>query len=196
MTRTRAQRAKAAENRIKAMSHALRRAIFLYFIEHGTVSPSEIAAAWGEEDVANISYHCKKLEKYEAIELVRTEPVRGALKHYYRATERHLIDTDEWGELDPTIREGLLADFMQPAVDDFSSSAKAGILGSNPDFVVTRTPLKGMDRQGLQEAREIHERAFGEILELPARCAERMKVSGEQPISVSSAQLCFEVPHF
>ena len=96
---TKTQRRKATENRIKAMSHPLRASILRTLTER-TASPAEMAREL-EEELSNVSYHTKQLVEFECAELVSTRPVRGALEHFYRATERHLIDTEEWEELDP-----------------------------------------------------------------------------------------------
>jgi DNA-binding transcriptional ArsR family regulator len=190
-----AERQQVSENRLKAMAHPLRRAILRYLIEHGTRAPVEIAIAL-EEELGDVSYHMRRLAAFGMVEAVREEKVRGTIKHYFRHTDLHLVDTDEWNELDPVLRRGLLVDFAQPAVDDFTTAVRDGALGKDGDFHITRTPLHGMDREGLGEAMEIHKRAFEEILELPARCAQRMAETGEEPISVSSSQWCFEVPNF
>lgn len=192
---TRSQRRQATENRLKAMQHPLRRAALLHLIEHGVASPVEVAAELGEK-VPNVSHHMKRLVALDCAEIVKEEKVRGSIKHYYRHTERHLIDTEEWEELDPLIREGLLVDFMQPGVDDFTTSAKAGILGANKDFHITRTPLAGMDREGLAEAMEAHEECRLKVLAAQAQSAMRLAETGGAPISVSSFQACFEVPGF
>lgn len=190
---TKAQRRQATENRLKAMQHPLRRAVLMFLIEMGPSSPVEMAWAL-DEKTENVSHHVKRLVDFDCAELVKEEKVRGTLKHYYRATERHLIDTEEWDELDPLVREGLLVDFMQPSVDDFTASVRAGILGTDENFHLTRTPLQSLDRQGLREALEIHERARLDILEVQRRSLERMRDSGETPIAVSSSQGCFEMP--
>ena len=117
--------------------------------------------------------------------LVSEEKVRGAVKHSYRATERHLIDTDEWEDLDPVIREGLLADFMQPSVDDFTASAKSGILGASKSFHITRTPRSGNRSQGLDELLKVHKECFDRCLEVQARAAVRLAKSNEESICVS-----------
>ena len=93
------QRRKATENRIKAMSHPLRASILRILTER-TASPAEMARDL-DEDLSNVSYHTKQLVGFECVELVSTRPVRGALEHFYRATERHLIDTEDWETLDP-----------------------------------------------------------------------------------------------
>lgn len=188
---TKAERRKATESRVKAMSHPLRAAV-LRILADRTASPAEMARELDEE-LSNVSYHTKQLVEFECAELVSTRPVRGALEHFYRATERHLIDTEEWEELDPVIAEDLVCEFMQKILDDFTASARAQLIGGDKDFHLTRTPLV-LDQEGLQESLEAHERTRLEVLEIEARSAERMLESGEQGVHVSSAQGCFKMP--
>lgn len=188
---TKTQRRKATENRIKAMGHPLRASI-LRLLADRTASPAEMARELDEE-LSNVSYHTKQLVEFECAELVSTRPVRGALEHFYRATERHLVDTEEWEELDPVVAEDLVCEFMQKILDDFVASARAKMIGSNKDFHLTRTPLV-MDQEGLQEALEAHERLRLEILEIEARSTARMIESGEEGANFSSSQGCFKVP--
>lgn len=188
---TKTQRRKATENRIKAMSHPLRAAI-LRILADRTASPAEMARELDEE-LSNVSYHTKQLVGFDCAELVSTRPVRGALEHFYRATERHLIDTEEWEELDPVIAEDLVCEFMQKILDDFLASAKARLIGGDKDFHLTRTPLV-LDDEGLQEALEAQEKARLEILEIEARSAARMVESGEEGMHVSSSQGLFKMP--
>ena len=188
---TKAQRRKATKNRIKAMSHPLRASI-LRTLSERTASPAEMARELDEE-LSNVSYHTKQLVEFECAELVSTRPVRGALEHFYRATERHLIDTEEWEELDPVVAEDLVCEFMQKILDDFVASRRAGIVGGDEHFHLTRT-LMVLDEQGMQEALEAHERARLEIAEIQARAAERMVESGDKGVSVSTSQGCFALP--
>lgn len=188
---TKAGRRQATENRIKAMAHPLRSAILRILVER-TASPAEMARELNEE-LSNVSYHTRQLVALECAELVRTRPVRGALEHFYRATQRHLVETEDWDELDPMIAESLVCEFMQAILDDFVASARAGMVGSDENFHLTRTPLV-LDAEGVQEALAAHERARLEILEIEARSAARLLESKESGISVSSSQGCFEMP--
>src|ERR671911_2585988 len=122
---TKTQRRKATESRIKAMNHPLRASILRILTER-TASPAEMARELDEE-LSNVSYHAKQLVEFECAELVSTRPVRGALEHFYRATERHLIDTEEWEELDPVIAEDILCEIMQQMLDDFVASSRAKV---------------------------------------------------------------------
>jgi len=188
---TKTQRREATKNRIKAMSHPLRASILRILTER-TASPAEMAREMDEE-LSNVSYHTKQLVEFDCAELVSTRPVRGALEHFYRATERHLIDTEEWDELEPLVAEDLVCEFMQKILDDFVASARAGIIGSDADFHLTRT-LHVLDDEGLKEALEAHERARLEIVEIEARSAARMVESGETGTNVSSSQGLFKMP--
>ena len=188
---TKAERRKATESRIKAMSHPLRASILRLLVER-TASPAEMAREL-EEELSNVSYHTKQLVEFECAELVSTRPVRGALEHFYRATERHLIDTEEWEELEPLVAEDILCDIVQKMLDDFVVSARAQVVGADENFHLTRTPLV-LDSEGLQEAMEAHERTRLEILEIEARSAARMIESGEEGTNVSSSQSCFKMP--
>jgi len=188
---TKSQRRKATENRIKAMSHPLRASI-LRILADRTASPAEMAREL-DEDLSNVSYHTKQLLEFDCAELVSTRPVRGALEHFYRATERHLVDTEDWEELDPVIAENIVCETTQGMLDDFVASAKAGVVGGDKDFHLSRTPLV-LDAEGLQEALEAQERARLEILEIEARSAARLLESGEEGTNVSSSQALFKMP--
>jgi DNA-binding transcriptional ArsR family regulator len=181
----------ATENRIKAMSHPLRAAV-LRILADRTASPAEMARELDEE-LSNVSYHTKQLVEFECAELVSTRPVRGALEHFYRATERHLVHTEEWEALDPVMAEDIVCETQQKMLDDFVASVRAQLIGADKDFHLTRTPLV-LDKEGLQEALEIQERIRHELMEIEARSAARLVESGEEGINVTSSQACFKMP--
>jgi DNA-binding transcriptional ArsR family regulator len=189
---TKLDRKKATQNRIKAMNHPVRAAVLSILAER-TSSPAEMAREL-DEDLSNVSYHTKQLVELECAELVSTRPVRGALEHFYRATERSLIDREDWDELDPMMREGLIHEMIQKLLDDFVASARAGVVGSDADFHLGRTPLV-LDQEGLKEAMEAHQRVHQELLDIAARSADRMVDSGEEGINVSSSQAFFKMPN-
>jgi DNA-binding transcriptional ArsR family regulator len=188
---TKLERQQATRNRIKAMNHPVRAAVLAILAER-TSSPAEMAREL-DEDLSNVSYHTKQLVELECAELVSTRPVRGALEHFYRATERSWIDTAEWNELDPIMAESLIHEAMQKVLDSFVIATRAGTLGKDADFHLTRTPLL-LDQQGLEEALAAHERTRLELADISSRSAARMVESGEEGINVSSSQACFKMP--
>ena len=180
-----------SERLMKAMSHPLRAAI-LRVLNERTASPAELAREL-DDHLHNVSYHTKRLEQLGCVELVKERHVRGAVEHFYRATTRALVDTSEWEELDPVIKEDIVGESMQRILDDFVASAKAKVVGADKDFWLTRTPLV-LDDEGLREAKAIHERAFEELQEVEARSGERLLKAGAHGRSVSSSQALFKMP--
>jgi predicted transcriptional regulator len=74
----------------KALSNAVR-ARALDLIVEGTKSPKVIAAELGL-DLRGVAYHVRVLKKLGCIELVGTQPRRGAVEHVYRAADWVLKD--------------------------------------------------------------------------------------------------------
>ena len=66
------------------LTHQLRKRILMALADGQSASPSSLARTLAEP-IGNISYHVKSLVKVDALSLVATRPVRGALEHVYRA---------------------------------------------------------------------------------------------------------------
>jgi hypothetical protein len=155
-----------------------------------------MARELGERSVPNVSYHAKRLVALDCAELVGERKVRGAIEHRYRATERHLVETDEWDELvakSPELAQYLVGEYMQAILDDFTASARARMIGSDENFHLTRTPMV-VDAEGLRNGMEIQERCRLELLENERLSAERRSKNGAEAIHVSSCQGFFEMP--
>ena len=78
----------------KALSHPLRRRVLERFIDEGEASPNEVAKQLGAP-LSTVSYHVHILRDLQCIELVRTEPRRGAVEHYYRSALELLLEDAE-----------------------------------------------------------------------------------------------------
>ena len=74
----------------KALAHPLRARI-LQRLGERVASPGDLAVELGAP-LGVLSYHVRMLRDYDCVELVRTEPRRGALQHFYRATQRLYFD--------------------------------------------------------------------------------------------------------
>ena len=66
-----------------ALRHPLRRDILRIMVGEEEISPQELSARL-KRSLTDVSYHVRVLVDCEAITLVRTEPVRGSIKHLYR----------------------------------------------------------------------------------------------------------------
>lgn len=192
---TRAQRRQATQNRIKAMSHPLRAEAFRLIRDRGPMSPAEVAREL-EADLPDVSYHVRKLKEFDCVEEVWSRPVRGAVEHFYRATEQHMIDTEEWGELaetEPAMAEALTDEFMQGVVDDYSASRRAGVVALDEEFWIVRTPLV-LDPDGVREALEAAETYENAMTDIAARSAERRGSEGTEEVPASSSIVFFKMP--
>src|SRR3954454_65905 len=155
-----------AEARIaKALAHPLRARI-LQRLGERVASPAELAAEL-DASLGVVSYHVRMLHDYECVELVRTEPRRGALQHFYRATARPNLDEEQWRTLPAGLRKELSGETIQALVDDLAAAADAGQL-EDPEVVVSRTPF------------ELDERAFKKLNRLLARTLEQaLRIASE-----------------
>lgn len=123
---------------IKALGHPLRQKI-LQELHQQVASPSQVAKEI-DEPLSNVSYHFKILVECEAVELVRTEPVRGALEHFYRATMLPRLDAAEWRQLPENMRNQIFDQTLRQVWDHAGAAAEAGGF-QDPRASVVWTPL-------------------------------------------------------
>src|ERR1700754_1189895 len=119
----------------KALAHPLRARI-LQRLGERVASPGDLAAELGAP-LGVVSYHVRMLRDYECVELVRTEPRRGALQHCYRATARPNLDENQWRTLPAGLRRELAGETIQELLDDLARAADAGTL-EDPEVGVNR----------------------------------------------------------
>ena len=109
---------------IKALAHPLRERI-LQALNENVASPAQLARAL-DEPLGNVSYHVKILLECEAIELVRTAPVRGAIEHFYRATMRAFLSDDDWQALPLSVRRGSDSQNLRQIWEDVAAAVADG----------------------------------------------------------------------
>jgi hypothetical protein len=176
----------------KALAHPLRQRILVYLNDQGVASPNIIAGAL-EERLGNVAYHMRALERLGCIELVRTQPVRGAVEHFYRATVRPFFPQAEWLELPVEIRRQLLGGTVEEIWTDVVAAAEEGGFDAE-DVHVTRTPLE-LDDVAWQELSEKLMETLELALRLHSDTAGR-RIAGEEDglRRVELAMLLFDRP--
>lgn len=187
----RAGRRAARQNRLKALAEPLRAEILRILTER-TASPVEMAHELGASTQL-VSHHAKQLVRLDCAELVEEKKVQGAIQHFYRATERALVSTREWEEMNWPEAQSFVAETMQAIIEDFVASEKAQLVGRDENFHLSRTPIV-LDQQGVTEGLEVQERARLEMAEVERRSAERSEKSGEPTSRFSSAYGLFRIP--
>jgi DNA-binding transcriptional ArsR family regulator len=179
------------ERLAKAFSHRLRLRILERLSDHGVASPSELADAL-LEPLGNVSYHVRILRELDCLELIRTEPRRGALEHFYRATVSPWLSDEQWAQLPATFRRQTLLHTLSEIRETAAQAAQQGGF-DGPESHVSgaaltldqpgRTAITALLAQTREAALAIHASSAG-------RQAERGP-EGPPPIATELALLHF-----
>src|SRR5690349_12983154 len=137
---------------VKALAHPLRVDI-LTILNDRMASPNGLSKEL-DEGLSQVSYHVKVLKDFDMIELVKTEPRRGAVEHYYRANIRVLIPA--WiAKLWPkSAQRGVFGVVLEDIAKDAITSLQAGTFDKRPDYVVGRDP-RILDGKGCEDAEDL-----------------------------------------
>jgi DNA-binding transcriptional ArsR family regulator len=171
-------------NLVSVLSHPLRVHI-LDALNETIGSPSDLAREV-EVDVNYVAYHVKELEKIGYLELVKTVPRRGAIEHYYRASEKLLIDDQEWEQLPTAVKNGFNADIFQWIMKDVREALEAGTLG-NRNGHMSRTRLL-VDEKGWEDLNSTLMETLERVFAIQTECEKRLEADGNDdaiPVAVS-----------
>jgi DNA-binding transcriptional ArsR family regulator len=166
---------------MKALSHRLRTHI-LAILNERVASPNQLSKEL-DEGLSQVSYHIEMLKKLELIELVKTEPRRGAVEHFYRGVRPILVPKSAWDDLPPSLRAGLSVDILRHSFEDAEASVKAGIF-DDPDSYASWSPLI-VDRAGFKRIDELANQFLQDVLEVQAEANARIVEKGEEAFSVT-----------
>lgn len=176
---------------VKSLAHELRAEI-LAILNERMASPNELAKEL-DEGLSQVSYHVKVLKDYEVIRLVKTEPRRGAVEHYYRATSRAYLTDRDWHELPESVRVGMSADLFQMILDDVVASLEGEVFDAREDRHMSWTPMM-VDEQGWSEINGILNAALKQVIKAQEASVKRLAKSGEEGVNMSVAMIGYEVP--
>lgn len=178
---------------VKALDHVLRQHILLAAVQ-GEVSPKELSKAL-DEGLSQVSYHVTVLRDDcdGMIEEIRTEPRRGAVEHYYRASAKTMLPAKTWRRLRRGLRAVVGAGQASDLFNDLVEALEAGKLQGAHDHVA-RTPLV-LDAQGQRNVKAIAERATEEVeneQQATAKRTEKANGDGGRMAGYTFALLAFE----
>jgi DNA-binding transcriptional ArsR family regulator len=179
------------EGLVKSLTHGLRVEI-LSILNERIASPNELAKELGE-GLSQVSYHVKVLKDNNCIELVKTEPRRGAVEHYYRATSRAFLSDRDWAALPASVRPGLSADLLQLIVGDAVTALEAETFDRRVDRHMSRT-LMVLDEPGWEELTSLLEGTLDEIIAIQKGANSRLSKSNGKRVPVAAQMLAFEMP--
>jgi DNA-binding transcriptional ArsR family regulator len=175
----------------KALAHPLRVRI-LTELHKGISSPNQLAQKLGEP-LGNVSYHVKTLLEYDCVELVKTEPRRGAVEHFYRATERAFFSDSDWAKIPASARKGISGVILESIGEGATQAMIAGTIEARSDSHLSDTPLL-LDEQGWSELNEVVGETLNRGLEIQQEAASRLAESRETGITTKLAIMHFETP--
>ncbi len=189
-TKTKTQKKTGMDQRlVKALAHPLRVEILMILNER-MASPNELSKEL-EEGLSQVSYHVKVLKDFECIEMVKTEPRRGAVEHYYRATARAFFTDADYKHLPESIKPGATAAVMRMLMDDVSTSLEGGSFTARDDMHLSWTPGV-VDEQGWTELVELVNETLAGVIKIHETSAKRLSRSGEEAIPATSVLMNFE----
>ena len=177
------------ERLAKAMAHPLRMKI-LEILNRRVSSPREVAEDLGEK-LGDVGYHFRMLREYGVIELVRTEQRRGAVKHFYRATSRAMLDNTQWERLPLTARRQLFGSALDQIWKHVEQACDADGF-DRPDAHVSWTRFD-LDEKGYTAMRKLVDQTLEKALAIQAQAIDRRAKGKDGASGVTSE---FVLMHF
>jgi DNA-binding transcriptional ArsR family regulator len=184
---TEKQAARIDQELVKALSHPLRVQI-LEELQSRVASPSELSKEM-KESLGVISYHANMLVKCGCLELVDTQPRRGAIEHFYRATPRSFIGHQDWRRAPRSVRSGVTDAAVGSFVAKAAAAVEAGTIDSREDTTLNWMPMT-VDETGWTEIAAIMETALKQLTDVHKRSSKRL--SGGDGIAVIVGLAGFE----
>ncbi len=172
---------------VKALSHPIRVEI-LETLQGRIASPSELSKEM-EESLGVISYHANTLVKCGCLELVHTEPRRGAVEHFFGITPRSFIGHQDWRRAPLAVRSGITGAALETFIEAATAALEAGTIDARDDSTLSWMPLT-VDEAGWREIAGIMDAASRSIAEVHARSAQRL--GGAEGISMIVGLAAFE----
>jgi DNA-binding transcriptional ArsR family regulator len=174
---------------MKALSHPLR-VRMLTLLNQKVSSPSELADELGEP-LGNVSYHMRFLADLKMVKLVRTEPRRGAVEHYYQALELPQVSGEDWAQLPTSLRRTLSDGVLGQIAKDVNGAAKTG--GFDRENVHVSRHAMVLDEEGWDELSALLTDVQQQARRIQDRSAKRLKKARDgAAIRTSLALMQFE----
>jgi AcrR family transcriptional regulator len=140
-----------------------------------------------EEQIAN-------LERAGLVVVIEEEERGGGSRlvpMYHANTD--FIDDDRWKQMSLAERQAISEQIVHLVTSELDQAIALGIFDARLDRHLSRVPLT-LDEEGWRKLFLLHYKTFEESIAIQADSAERLKRSGESPITGSSVQAMFEVP--
>lgn len=184
------QSARAAERRVAhAVNHPVRLDALSIFFER-VASPKEIAKLLGVP-LGTASFHVGELAADDVIELVKTEPRRGAIEHFYRAKVRPEVSDAELQAMPKATRRKFAALILQAIVAEGLSSLRHGRMDTDDELNLIWMPMQ-LDAEGREEVSTLQAEMLERLEDIKARSESRSAESADAPPVRIATMMWFE----
>jgi len=137
---------RAAERAIThLLNHPVRLDAYLATFE-AMASPIEVSRLL-RKPISDVAFHMSELRKEGVIELVDRAQRRGAIEHYYKATEPPEFDEEEWRAMPRSARRRIVAVGLQIVIADALSALRHGKFEEDEDMYLVWMPMR-LTQQG------------------------------------------------
>jgi DNA-binding transcriptional ArsR family regulator len=185
------QRGKSIEEVVSyALGHRIRIEV-LALLNEGVYTPDEISEIL-QEPIGKVTHHVTELADGGAIELAKTEPVRNATRHFYRAVEQPYVSEEEAAAMAPQQRQIIVGLILQSIMAESMSAFWAGNMINDPSRTMLAWRWFNVDEEGKGEITEELAASWSRIQEIEARSSARRADSNEKPVSVIVALQGFQ----
>lgn len=162
----------------KVLSHPMRPRILEVLMAHGEASPRQIASELGSP-LGVVSYHVRILRDAGWLALVRAEPRRGAVEHFYRPEGPPFVDDTRWERLPLAVRRRLAGQTVGEILEVAAEAAqRGGFDGARAH--VSRLPLR-LDDEGWGELAKLLAEALDAAWAIQRRSDERAASGSASP---------------
>lgn len=154
---------------VKAMAHPLRYELLMK-LNGRTASPNELSKEVAAS-VGTVSYHVRLLEEMGFVELVDQKMRRGAVEHFYRATQRAWFSNEGWARLPAAVRSSMAGATLTSIWEIVKRAGAAGAF-EETDMHVSSTALE-LDDEGYAAVCEVLDEAVQQVMEIQSKALAR-----------------------
>jgi DNA-binding transcriptional ArsR family regulator len=160
------------------------------------MSPKQFYDEFGGGTFSRVSRAFDVLVEYGWLRETRTETGgkrRGAVEHFYRATQPALFDEITWPALPDPVKEVFTGAAFETYAVRVREALEAGTIDARDDRHFSWMPLR-LDQQGWKSVIARVDAIFHFLLEEQTKADARMEETGEEPIPMTVALAAFESP--
>lgn len=161
----------------------------LIVLNEGTFTPGQIAEIIGLP-LNSVSNHIRELVDAGSIELVKTEQVRNATLHYYRAVEMPFYSDEEIAAMPWQQRQVSAGLIVQSLIAEVMAALWAGKL-ADPRVCLAWNWFN-VDEQGRRDIDAEQRRSWERVQEIEVESTNRRAESGEDATSILVTLLGYE----